>query len=370
MTKDSKIYVAGHRGLVGSAIVNALKQKGYKNFVFTPHADFDLRNQKTVQDFFSKEKPDYVFLAAAKVGGILANTTYRADFIYDNLQIQNNIIHQAYVNNVKKLIFLGSSCIYPKESPQPMREDYLLTDSLEYTNEPYAIAKIAGIKLCESFNLQYGTDFISVMPTNLYGRNDNFDLEKSHVLPALIRKLHLAKALSEIDFAGIRKDISHRPVSGIDASSSNEEITRRLNDFGISPEALTIWGTGKPRREFLHADDLGNAVVELGEKLSFKDILKAKFNISKPEFPITKSEVRNTHINLGTGKDISIGELAELIKTEVVDYKGRIFTNPEKPDGTFQKLLDVSVAENYGIKAKISLKEGLRQTYAHYCRYE
>ena len=366
MHKSSKIYIAGHRGLVGSAILKSLKLKGYNNFVFTPHSEYDLTEQQTVRDFFEKEKPEYVFLAAAKVGGIMANTTYRADFIYENLQIQNNVIHESYKNGVKKLVFLGSSCIYPKNSPQPMKEKYLLTDILEYTNEPYAIAKIAGIKLCESYNLQYGTDFIAVMPTNLYGKNDNFDLDNSHVLPALIRKIHLAKALNENDFGTIRKDLKQNPVSFVKNDSTNEEISESLKKYGITKSSLTIWGSGKPRREFLHADDLGNAVVKLAETLSFKNILESKFNISEPKFPITKDEIRNTHINLGTGKDISIMELAILIKNEIVGYTGEILTDHEKPDGTFQKLLDVSVAETYGINPKIKFKEGLKMVYADY----
>lgn len=366
MRNNSKIYIAGHRGLVGSAILRKLKNKAYHNFVFSPHAEYDLRDQNTVRSFFERHKPEYVFLSAAKVGGIMANNIYRADFIYDNLQIQNNIIRQSYEQGVKKLIFLGSSCIYPKNSAQPIREEYLLTDTLEYTNEPYAIAKIAGIKLCESFNLQYGTNFIAVMPTNLYGVNDNFDLEKSHVLPALIRKLHLSKALSEGDFELIRNDLSKRPVAGIAADSSDKEIRERLSDFGICPDSLTIWGSGKPRREFLHAEDLGAAVVKLAETLDFKDILESEYHISNPEFPLYQTEVRNTHINLGTGKDISILELAELIKSEIVGFEGEIKTNPDKPDGTFRKLLDVSKAKKFGIEPEISLKDGLKMTYKAY----
>lgn len=294
MHEDSKIYVAGHRGLVGSAIVKNLQSKGYTNLVLKTHAELDLTNQKVVEDFFSAEKPEYVILAAAKVGGIVANNTYRAEFIYDNIQIQNNVIHQSYVNGVKKLLFLGSTCIYPKEASQPMQEDCLLTSPLEYTNEPYAIAKIAGIKMCESYNLQYGTNFISVMPTNLYGPNDNFDLEKSHVLPALIRKIHLAKLLNEGKIEDVLKDL---------AIDSIEQAKQYLSKFGISKSSVEIWGTGKPRREFLYSEDMADACVFLLENRDFKDTYS---NDSK--------EIRNTHINIGTGIDISIRELAELIK--------------------------------------------------------
>ncbi len=366
MKKNSKIYIAGHKGLVGSAILKNLQKKGYNNFVFSPHSEYDLRNQETVKKFFNTHKPEYVFLSAAKVGGIMANNIYRADFIYDNLQIQNNIIQQSYEHNVKKLVFLGSSCIYPKNSEQPIKENYLLTSPLEYTNEPYAIAKIAGIKLCESFNLQYGTNFIAVMPTNLYGKNDNFDLEKSHVLPALIRKIYLAKALYENRFDVIREDLQKRPVSKITNNSNEESIIQRLADFGITAQSVTIWGTGKPRREFLHADDLGAAVVKLCETVDFKDILKKEYGITNPKYPIYNEEIRNTHINLGTGKDISIMELSELIRKEIIGFKGSIKTNPAKPDGTFRKLLDISKAKSFGIKPEIDIISGLRMTYADY----
>ena len=366
MNKQSKIYVAGANGLVGSAIVRNLKNKGYKNFVFTPHSKYDLTNQQTVIDFFEKEKPEIVFLAAAKVGGIVANNTYRADFIYENLQIQNNIIHQAYLNKVEKLIFLGSSCIYPKNSPQPMKEDYLLTSELEYTNEPYAIAKIAGIKLIESYNLQYGTNFLAVMPTNLYGYNDNFDLEKSHVLPALIRKMHLGKALQENGFEAIKNDLNKLPIENISGNSEKEDITKILKKYGITEKSITLWGTGKPRREFLHADDLADACVHIAEKNDFSNILSERYNVKNPNFPYTKSEVRNTHINIGTGTDISIFELANLIKNKVVNYKGEIIWDTSKPDGTFQKLLDVSKLHSLGWKDRIKFEEGLIEVYKSY----
>jgi len=366
MDNNSKIYVAGASGLVGSAIVRNLKNKGYTNFVFTPHSEYDLTNQQVVKDFFEKEKPNIIFLAAAKVGGIVANNTYRAEFIYENLQIQNNIIHQSYLKKVEKLIFLGSSCIYPKNSPQPMKEDYLLSSELEYTNEPYAIAKIAGIKLIESYNLQYGTNFLAVMPTNLYGYNDNFDLEKSHVLPALIRKMHLGKAFLENNFDTIKKDLNRLPIENVSGNSKKEEIIEILNKYGITEKSITLWGTGKSRREFLHADDLADACVYVSEKINFKDILKERYNVKNPSYPYTKSEVRNTHINIGTGRDTSICELAYLIKDEIVKYKGKILWDTSKPDGTFQKLLDVSKLHSLGWEDNIGFKDGLKEVYKSY----
>ncbi len=368
MKTNSKIYIAGASGLVGSAIVRNLKSKGYNNLVFTPHSEYDLTNFQTVADFFEREKPEYVFLSAAKVGGIVANNIYRADFIYINLQIQNNIIHNSYLHGVKKLVFLGSSCIYPKESPQPMREDYLLTSPLEYTNEPYAIAKIAGIKMCESYNMQYGTNFISVMPTNLYGYNDNFDLEKSHVLPALIRKMHLSKSLAENDEDALRKDLNKNTIEGINGQHSISEIKDILAKYGITEQSVTLWGTGAPKREFLHADDLADACVYLSEKLDFKDILEKEYQIKNPTFPLTGPEVRNTHINIGTGRDLSIKELAELIRDEIVHYKGKLIWDAEKPDGTMRKLLDVSKLHAYGWKEKINFTDGLKAVYQDYIR--
>ncbi|AJI53116.1 GDP-L-fucose synthase family protein [Francisella philomiragia] len=345
MHKDSKIYVAGHRGLVGSAIVKNLQSKGYTNLVLRTHAELDLTSQKAVEDFFKVEKPEYVILAAAKVGGIVANNTYRAEFIYDNIQIQNNVIHQSYVNGVKKLLFLGSTCIYPKEAPQPMPEDCLLTSPLEYTNEPYAIAKIAGIKMCESYNLQYGTNFISVMPTNLYGPNDNFDLEKSHVLPALIRKIYLAKLLNE----GKTEQVSHDLKV-----NSVEEARQYLSKFGVDESSVEIWGTGKPRREFLYSEDMADACVFLLENRDFKDTY---FKDAK--------EIRNTHINIGTGVDISIRELAELIKG-IVGFKGELKFNADKPDGTMVKLTDPSKLHSLGWRHKVELENGIRKIYDWY----
>ena len=345
MNKDSKIYVAGHRGLVGSAILENLQLKGYKNIITRTHQQLDLSNQIKVQQFFEIEKPEFVILAAAKVGGIIANNVYRADFIYENLMIQNNVIHQSYINGVKKLLFLGSTCIYPKNCPQPMKEDYLLTDTLEYTNEPYAIAKIAGIKMCESYNLQYGTNFISVMPTNLYGPNDNFDLEKSHVLPALIRKIHLAKLLNEENYEAVLNDTGFK---------TTEEANTYLSSFGVSNKSVEIWGTGKPRREFLWSKDMADACVFLMENRDFKD------TYTKEE-----KEIRNTHINIGTGKDVSIAELAETIKT-VIGFTGSLVFNSDKPDGTMRKLTDVSKLNSLGWTHKIELEEGIREAYNWY----
>lgn len=304
MEKNSKIYVAGHRGLVGSAIIRNLKEKGFTNIIERMHKELDLRRQEEVERFFEIEKPEYIFLAAAKVGGIYANNTYPAEFIYDNLMIESNIIHSSYKNKVKKLLFLGSSCIYPKFAEQPIKEEYLLTGELEETNEAYAIAKITGIELCKFYRRQYGCDFISAMPTNLYGINDNFDLETSHVLPALIRKIHEAKIANK--------------------------------------EEVVIWGTGKPLREFMYVDDLADALVHL--MLNYSEEI---------------------HVNMGTGKDISIGELAEVIK-EVIGYEGKIVNDLSKPDGTPRKLLDVSKLEATGWKYKIELKEGIEKTYKWY----
>ena len=358
MKKDSKIYVAGHRGLVGSAIVRNLKEKGYTNLIMRTHKELDLTDQQAVADFFEKEKPEFVILAAAKVGGIVANNTYRADFIYENLQIQNNVIHQSYLNEVKKLLFLGSTCIYPKNAPQPLKEEYLLTSELEYTNEPYAIAKIAGIKMCESYNLQYGTNFISVMPTNLYGENDNFDLETSHVLPALIRKIHLGKSLEEDNWEAIRKDLDKRPIEGIDGSASKKAILNILKKYGIkllsNAVSIEIWGSGKPRREFLYSDDMADACVYLMENRDFKDT-----------YAPNQKEIRNTHINIGTGEDISIKDLAYLIK-EIVGFRGEFYFNTSKPDGTMVKLTDSSKLHTLGWKHKVELKEGIKRIYQWY----
>ena len=347
MNKNSKIYIAGHRGLVGSAIVKNLQSKGYTNLLTRTHSELDLTNQEAVSKFFEKEKPEFVILAAAKVGGIVANNTYRADFMYENLQIQNNVIHQAYIHKVKKLLFLGSTCIYPKEAPQPMSEDSLLTSPLEYTNEPYAIAKITGIKMCESYNLQYGTNFISVMPTNLYGANDNFDLETSHVLPALIRKIHLGKLLSENKIDALLNDLEQ---------SSLEEAQQYLSKFGVSQDSVEIWGTGKPRREFLSSEDMADACVYLLENINFKDT-----------YENNEKEIRNTHINIGTGEDISIKDLAYLIK-EIIGYEGNLVFNTSKPDGTMIKLTNPSKLTSLGWKHKVKLNKGIQSLYHWYLK--
>lgn len=344
MNKNSKIYIAGHRGLVGSAIVNNLQARGYTNLVFATHLELDLLDQRAVATFFAHERPEYVFLAAAKVGGIVANNTYRADFIYENLMIQNNIIHQSYVHGVKKLMFLGSTCIYPKYAPQPMREDCLLTDTLEYTNEPYAIAKIAGIKMCESYNLQYGTNYISVMPTNLYGPNDNFNLEKSHVLPAMIRKIHLAKLLSENNTQAVLDDLK---------MDNLQTATDYLKAFGVSGDRVEIWGSGKPMREFLWSEDMADACVFLMENRDFKDTFSRS------------AEIRNTHINIGTGIDISIKDLAEMIK-EIVGFEGELYFNTDKPDGTMKKLTDVSKLHGLGWRHTVELPKGIEKMYNWY----
>lgn len=345
MSKSSKIYIAGHRGLVGSAIVKNLESKGYTNLVYRTHKELDLTSQKEVEEFFQSEKPEFVILAAAKVGGIVANNTYRADFIYENLAIQNNVIHNAYKYGVTKLLFLGSTCIYPKDAPQPMPENCLLTSPLEYTNEPYAIAKIAGIKMCESYNIQYGTNFISVMPTNLYGPNDNFDLEKSHVLPALIRKIHCAKLLNEKKYDEVIKDLG---------LNSLDEAKQYLAKFGVDETSVEIWGTGKPRREFLYSEDMADACVFLLENRDFKDTYEKD-----------AKEIINTHINIGTGVDISIKELAELMKS-IIGFGGELTFNTEKPDGTMVKLTDPSKLHSLGWKHKVELEDGIKTMYEWY----
>jgi GDP-L-fucose synthase len=365
MEKHSKIFVAGHRGLVGSAIKRNLEAKGYNNLIAKSHSELDLMDSQAVATFFETEKPEYVFLAAAKVGGIMANNIYRAQFIYENLQIQNNIIHQAYIAGVKKLLFLGSSCVYPRDARQPIKEEYLLTNELEYTNEPYAIAKIAGMKMCESYNLQYGTDFISVMPTNLYGPNDNFHLENSHVLPALVRKMHLSKLLDEGKFDEIQRDLGLDFSELSDKSELKSSLVTYLEKYGIMYDttgskpvvSLRIWGSGVPMREFLWSDDMADACVFIMEKFSFKDLaLKSTNNV-----------IRNTHINIGSGKEISIRDLAFLIK-DVAGFKGEIIFDTTKPDGTLRKLLDVSRLTNMGWLPKMSLKEGVRELYHYYLR--
>lgn len=350
MKKTSKIYIAGHNGLVGSALLRKLRSLGYTNLVFSDSKNLDLKDRIATNLFFEKEKPEYVFLAAAKVGGIQANNTYRAEFIYDNLEIQNNVISSSYRHEVKKLLFLGSSCIYPRDAEQPIKEDSLLTGELEYTNEPYAIAKIAGIKMIESYNLQYGTNYMAVMPTNLYGEYDNFDLEKSHVMPALIRKIILCKYLENRDYKSIAKNL------GL-TDSSKKTIIGNLAKHGIELDGDTVvlkaWGSGKPYREFMHSEDMADACIYIMNSLDFSD-LKGSLK-----------EIKNTHVNLGTGSDITIKELLYKIK-EIVGFNGEIKFDPSKPDGTFRKLLDVSKINSLGWKYKIELDDGLRRTIDWY----
>lgn len=364
LDKDSKIYVAGHKGLVGSAIWDNLKSRGYDNLVGRSHAELDLLDPVAVKEFFDRERPDAVVLAAAYVGGIMANLRYRADFIYRNLQIQQNVIGESWKHGVRKLLFLGSTCIYPRDAAQPMKEDCLLSSPLEYTNEPYAIAKIAGLKMCESFNLQYGTNYIAVMPTNLYGPNDNFHLENSHVLPAMIRKIHLAKCLHDGDWDAVRKDISLRPVrSGdmvVDGNSSEEEILSVLQNYGIAPDAVTLWGTGRPMREFLWSEEMADASVHVLLNVDFKDTYDASAKNSDGI-----AEIRNCHINIGTGKELSIRELAEKIRQET-GFAGEIRWDSTKPDGTLRKLTDVTKLHNLGWHHKIEIDEGIHRLYGWY----
>jgi len=344
--KDSKIYVAGHRGMVGSAVLRRLEDRGYSNLILKSHAELDLTRQQDVETFFERERPEHVFLCAAKVGGILANSTYTAQFIYENMMIAANVIHSSYRYGVTKLLNLGSSCIYPREASQPLKEEYLLTSKLEPTNEPYAIAKIAAIKLCRYYNEQYGTNFMSVMPTNLYGPNDNFDLETSHVLPALIRKLHWAKLLSQKDYRAIARDLE-RFGNNLPAGPSDDPdlLMRHLSGFGVHEDRVVLWGSGEPRREFLYADDLSAAVVFLMEQYDAGEI---------GEF-----------INIGAGKDIQIRGLAEMI-ARIVGYTGRIEWDRTKPDGIPQKLLDTARIHGKGWRADTSLEEGIEKAYRGY----
>jgi GDP-L-fucose synthase len=357
MEKEAKIYVAGHRGLVGSALWENLKAKGYTHLIGRSHAELDLLDGAAVRRFFEREQPEYVFLAAAYVGGILANNTYRADFIWKNLQIQQNVIGESFRHGVKKLLFLGSTCIYPREAAQPLQETALLTAPLEYTNEPYALAKIAGLKLCESFNLQYGTNYIAVMPTNLYGPNDNFDLERSHVLPAMIRKIHLAHCLAGNDWEAIRADLNRRPVEQTDGSADEGCIRELLYKYGISETELQLWGTGTPLREFLWSEEMADASVFVMEQVDFKDTYRAG-----------DREIRNCHINIGTGREISICNLANLIAT-TVGYTGGILFDATKPDGTMRKLTDPSKLHALGWHHRIEIEEGVRRLYRWYLNH-
>lgn len=354
LEKNARIYVAGHHGLVGSAIWKNLREKRYTHLIGRTHKELDLLDSVAVREFFDTEKPEYVFLAAAFVGGIMANSIYRADFIYKNLQIQQNVIGESFRHGVKKLLFLGSTCIYPRDAAQPMKEEALLTSPLEYTNEPYAIAKIAGLKMCESFNLQYGTNYIAVMPTNLYGPNDNFDLERSHVLPAMIRKIHLAHCLKECDWEAVRKDMNARPVEGVHGNSPEKEILDILRKYGITNEEVTLWGTGTPLREFLWSEEMADASIFVMEHVDFKDTFKEG-----------AKEVRNCHINIGTGKEITIRDLAHLIM-KTVGYRGVLTFDSSKPDGTLRKLTDPSKLHALGWHHKIEIEEGVEKMYRWY----
>ena len=417
MDKNSKIYVAGHNGLVGSAIWNNLKSRGYNNLVGRSHKELDLTDQYAVKKFFDEERPDAVVLAAAFVGGIMANSLYRADFIMMNMKIQCNVISEAYAHGVEKLLFLGSTCIYPKNAPQPMKEDCLLTSELEYTNEEYAIAKIAGLKMCESYNLQYGTNYIAVMPTNLYGPNDNFHLENSHVMPAMMRKVYLAKLIADGNWEAIRKDLSIRPVGAnlpisflkenissqdflqkflaegnkdeekirivIDGNSSEEEILCVLKWYGIENNKVTLWGTGKPLREFLWSEDMADASVHVLLNVNFSDIIGIEKYSSvhygvKADGVVDRNhsigrggaipflgEIRNCHINVGTGKELTIRELSELV-VKAVGFEGEVFFDVNKPDGTMRKLIDVSKLHSLGWTHKVEIEDGVQKLFEWY----
>jgi GDP-L-fucose synthase len=373
MNKDSKIYVAGHTGLVGSALTRTLKDKGYTNLILRTMEELDLTDQKSVEGFFSEQRPEYVLIAAAKVGGIVANNTLRADFIYVNLMIQSNLIHASWKHGVKKLLFLGSTCIYPKNAPQPLKEDYLLTSPLEYTNMPYAVAKIAGLKMCESFNIQYRTNFIAVMPTNLYGHNDNYNLETSHVLPAMIRKFHLGKCLENNDFTAIRKDLNRYPIEKINGNTDEKGILNILDKYGIkvvssaktgkTRVAVSIWGTGTPLREFMNSQDMAEACIYIMEKIDVKDIIA--INESGKSDP----EYHPPHfLNIGTGEEFSIRDLALKVKA-LTGFSGEIIFDTSKPDGTMRKTIDITALKGLGYKHKISLDEGLKETYKTYLKY-
>ena len=383
LNKQSKIYVAGHRGLVGSAIWNNLQQRGYTNLVGRTHRELDLTNQQAVRDFFDQERPDGVVLAAAFVGGIMANSLYRADFIMQNMLMQCNVIGEAYRHGVQKLLFLGSTCIYPKNAPQPMKEDCLLTSPLEYTNEEYAIAKIAGLKMCESYNLQYGTNYIAVMPTNLYGPNDNFHLENSHVMPAMMRKIYLARLIHEGDWDKIRRDLDKRPVEGISGAATEEEILAVLGKYGISDNKVVLWGTGTPLREFLWSEDMADASVHVLLNVDFKDIIGIEKYSSVHYGASTDGavdrdhsagrggaipklgEIRNCHINVGTGKELTIRQLSELV-VKAVGFEGQVEFDASKPDGTMRKLIDVEKLHSLGWTHKVELEEGVARLFQWY----
>lgn len=383
LAKEDKIYVAGHRGLVGSAIWNNLKQRGYNNLVGRTHRQLDLTDQLAVRRFFDEEQPKAVVLAAAFVGGIMANSLYRADFIMQNMMIQCNVIGEAYRHGVKKLLFLGSTCIYPKNAPQPMKEDALLTSPLEYTNEEYAIAKIAGLKMCESYNLQYGTDYIAVMPTNLYGPNDNFHLENSHVMPAMMRKIFLARMIHEQQWQLIRQDMNCRPVEGIDGKADEEEILHVLAKYGIEDNKVTLWGTGSPLREFLWSEDMADASVHVLLNVRFADIIGIEKYSSvhygqSADGEVDRNsstarggaipalgEIRNCHINVGTGKELTIRELAELV-AKTTKFEGQLCFDSTKPDGTPRKLIDVTKLHQLGWTHHVEIEEGVEKLFQWY----
>ncbi|MBS7367071.1 MAG: GDP-L-fucose synthase [Prevotella sp.] len=383
LDKDSKIYVAGHKGLVGSAIWNNLKKRGYNNLVGRTHKELDLTDQYQVKAFFDEEKPDAVVLAAAFVGGIMANSLYRADFMMMNMKIQCNVISEAYAHRVKKLLFLGSTCIYPKNAPQPMKEDCLLTSELEYTNEEYALAKISGLKMCESYNLQYGTNYIAVMPTNLYGPNDNFHLENSHVMPAMMRKIYLAKLIHDDDWKAITVDMNKRPVEGVTGASSHDEILKVLAKYGIENNKVTLWGTGSPLREFLWSEDMADASVHVLLNVDFSDIIGIEkyssvhygasvdgavdrnHSAGRGGAIPSLGEIRNCHINVGTGKELTIRELSELV-VKSVGFQGEVFFDASKPDGTMRKLIDVSKLHSLGWTHKVEIEDGVQKLFEWY----
>ena len=395
LEKSSKIYIAGHKGLVGSAIWNNLNARGYTNLIGCSHHELDLTDQQAVENFFAKEKPDAVVLAAAFVGGIMANSLYRADFIMQNMKMQCNVISCAYKYKVKKLLFLGSTCIYPKDAPQPMKEDALLTSPLEYSNEEYAIAKIAGLKMCESYNLQYGTNYIAVMPTNLYGPNDNFHLENSHVMPAMMRKVYLAKLIHEGNWDAIKVDMNKRPINpvsklaeqigneNVDGNSSKERILQALAFYGIENNKVTLWGTGTPLREFLWSEDMADASVYLLLNVDFKDIIgiekySSVFYGVKADGEVNRNnsegrggaipslgEIRNCHINIGTGKELTIKDLSALV-AKTANFTGEIVWDETKPDGTPRKLINVDKLHSLGWKHKVEIEEGVEKLYKWY----
>ena len=383
LNKESKIYVAGHHGLVGSAIWNNLIGRGYTNLVGRTHAELDLTDQVAVRRFFDEERPDGVVLAAAFVGGIMANSLYRADFIMQNMKMQCNVISESYAHGVQKLLFLGSTCIYPKNAPQPMKEDCLLTSPLEYTNEEYAIAKIAGLKMCESYNLQYGTNYIAVMPTNLYGPNDNFHLENSHVMPAMMRKVYLAKLIHDDNWEAIRRDLDIRPVEGVDGKACRDDVMTVLQKYGIYDNKVVLWGTGTPLREFLWSEDMADASVHVLLNVNFSDIIGIEKYSSvhygaSVDGTVDRNhsagrggaipklgEIRNCHINVGTGKELTIRQLSELV-VKAVGFEGAIEFDATKPDGTMRKLIDVSKLHSLGWTHKVEIEDGVQKLFDWY----